>query len=144
MAVDIDGATSLYLNQALRESLGGYGRVFTEWAPPVSLPYVVVVQGDEDLSYTSVDASGSDYSIGIGSIQVSILAARKSQASQIGLAVVRYLKDADLVFDSGILKEMRVSSQHWVPETLEGFDIGGDTVFHRVLIFRYAVQRNSV
>jgi len=141
---DIDSAVAIFLDDGLRSVLGGTGKVDVDWeAPGTGMPYAVVVPVSEDDEYQSAGADLNDSSIGHGEIQLSIFAGDRDLAFLAGKTAIQILKDAELTFVDGVIREIRPSSRTWVQEPLSGLDPGGSSIFHRVVNFRYAVQRYS-
>lgn len=119
-------------------------KVFSDFAAGVAMPYAVLVEGGEDDAAQSAGGGDSNLTaISSGQLQLSVFASSRIQARAVGRDIERALMDAPLIFDGGSLLELAVQSRSFSPEpsTSPG---GAPAAFHRVILFRYAVQRRYV
>jgi hypothetical protein len=103
------------------------------------LPYMVVTEVSETVDYESPDDSGVAHGFGLGTLQLSVFAATKIQARQLGELVASCLKDAPLTFADGVLMELRPAGRYF--EVEDDVAAGSATLYHRIIDFQYKVQR---
>lgn len=116
-------------------------KVYADNAPGLTPPYVVLIEPGEDEQFQSQgEGDAEPSSITMGDIQVSVFADDRGQAATIGKLVRDTLKDAEMIFDFGTLLEFRPNRQFFSPEPEAG--LGEPSIFHRVLMFHYAIQRS--
>jgi hypothetical protein len=108
-------------------------------ATGVQLPYARVLELPADEQFESADGAGVVHYYEAGELQLDVFAASESSARSLGKLAAAALNDAPLLFADGQLLELRQSRAFFAPEPDAG--PGAAVVYHRVVLFRYRVQR---
>ncbi|WP_406699229.1 hypothetical protein V5E97_10165 [Singulisphaera sp. Ch08] len=106
----------------------------------VILPWAVYEETDSDITYMTTTGSVAP-SIETGQIRFKVVSDEKKMARDLGRLLAETLNDAPLVFDDGLLMNLRARTPFSVPIAHVCAD--HPTAYARVIVFDYMVNRSS-
>ncbi|SIN70650.1 Protein of unknown function [Singulisphaera sp. GP187] len=104
----------------------------------VGLPWAVYEETGSDLIYMTVTESVAP-SIETGQIRFTVVSAEKKRTRDLGRLVAETLNDAPLVFDDGLLMNLRARTPFSVP--IEHVSADHPAAYARVIVFDFMVNR---
>lgn len=113
-------------------------KIFADYAGQAALPYAVITELGQNVTYFSKGASGFP-TLEDGQFQVAVFSSvSRHDARRLADAVAFALTDADLMFNGGTLKMLRPVTSNMIPTPDVG--PGSPTVFQSVIVFAYQIQ----